>query len=561
MWHKPTAMRHFLVSAIGVMLVLSLLRSYLHLTPVRVSQSSAPSIILKMTWAARLTGQIPVVGTTSNPIKKYLDIFNPSSLSGVGFERLAVSGFQNDGIAIPGGDGHGNPDGDGDGDVNCERRRHTAMLGVQPSFDLQDDLTKVVLSLSAYPQIERAINDRNGSFEAFVGESWAELAGSGVWLPDHQVYLVVSRLIYYPSGSLAVPTISFLRGRVFDAQWKHLENYSLKWDGELISFPCTFDIPITWPDGGVFIGPEDPRVVLEDGVQGAEPVIVFNMLSEQLGGRRAMWLHRPFSNFTTALKIRGEDQKHEEKNWAPFFQRYPRSTPLHQPSHHLNFVYSLHPLRILRCQLLRGHCDWVFEQEPARLAIHTHPDVRGDMRGGTNFVPVHQSDPDIHLWVGFPRTHLDGACGSNNATYRPELVVLANSGAQFHIVYASDAMDFGTAVLDRAAREEPCDAGRILIPNGIVRWDQGPHDLMHLALSVADRTTQVVRLRGVSQLVESLPYLEKWRRALGPDDEPWGQRWSNAGGEVVGCSVAAAGNSSMRHADADVRDGQLTVVS
>lgn len=446
------------------------------------------------------------------------------------FERLAIPGFQNNGVPKSTAD--------------CEARRHTARLGVLPSFLLQDNLTQVVESLLDYPQVEHDLQNQGQPLDDFVAENWAELAGSGVWLAEYQVYFVVTRVIYYPSGSLSVPTISFLRGRLFDASWNHLDNYTLDWDEDPIAFPRILDIPVVWNEGGAFIGPEDPRVILEDGVPGAEPVVVFNMLYEKMDGRRAMWIHRPFTKFTKPLTIRGEPQIEVEKNWAPFF--HSDSSLTHQPSHHLNFVYSIQPLRILRCHLRHGHCDWSFKQELPDSIVQSHPEVQGEMRGGTNFIQVHESDPDISLWVGFPRTHLEICSGSASSSfYRPELVVLANSGAEFHIVYASDAIDFGTAVLDEAAREAPCTNGRILIPNGIVRWDQDRGDLLQLALSVNDRSTQVLPLRGVSQLVQSLPYLREWRRAVSPEGEPWAQRWSVVGADVVGCAVVAASNSSL----------------
>jgi hypothetical protein len=80
-----------------------------------------------------------------------------------------------------------------------------------------------------------------------------------------------------------------------------------------------------------------------------------------------------------------------------------------------------------------------------------------------------------------------------------------------------------------------------------VRWDQDRRDLLQLALSVNDHTTQVLSMRGVSQLVQSQPYLMEWRRAASPDGEPWGQRWSAVGADVVGCAVVAARNDSMQY--------------
>lgn len=326
-----------------------------------------------------------------------------------------------------------------------------------------------------------------------------------------------------------MPTISFLRGRVFDRHWKHLPNHTIEWNGERVTFPRFFDVPVDWKEDEIFLGPEDPRVILQEDMPGAEPVIVFNMATKQqpdADWRRAMWIHRPFSNFTTALTIRNEEPQFVEKNWAPFF--HGSDSQLQTPSHHLHFVYSMLPLRILRCQLFHGFCDWAFQSEHPE-SLDDDPDSRGSMRGGTNFerLPIPSAEnKNVHLYAGFPRTHLSGGCGP---VYRPELVVLASVGQTFHIVYASDAIDFGTAVLDR--RHSACDdEARILIPNGIIHWDRrARHDLMELAVSVADRTVQVVRIRGVLGLiVRSLPDL--LRRGS----------WAAGGRQAVECAVQAA---------------------
>lgn len=450
------------------------------------------------------------------------------------FERVTIPGFQNDGVSIS----------TGTVEDSCAARRRNATLGVLPSFPLDEDLIHTVQGLvQDYPPIAETFRNQRLGFEEFVRRYWAETAGSGVWLPDYRVYLVVSTVVFFPSGDLAAPMVSFLRGRIFDETWRQRDGYALDWDGEVITFPRIFDVPIDWGVDGAFLGAEDPRVVIEDGVPGAEPAIVFNMVSAQQG-RRTMWTHRPFSNLTAPFTIHGQELQHDEKDWAPFF--HADGAPHRRPGNHLHFVSSLQPLRILRCQLLHGYCDWVYNQQGLSGQLvqpSSHQSAQATIRGGTNFVPVHQSDPDMRLWAGFTSTHLDGACGSS--TDRPELVILANSGPDFHVIYASEAMDFGNAVLDPTARETPCGEEQSLVANGIVRWDQDRRDLMQLSLSVGARSTRVVSLRGISQLVWSLPYLGEWRRETSPKEEPWGLRWSVAGAEVVQCSVMAAVNASV----------------
>ena len=138
-------------------------------------------------------------------------------------------------------------------------------------------------------------------------------------------------------------------------------------------------------------GPEDPRVILESA-EGAEPVVVFNIILNATGNPLAMWLHRPFSDTVTVLTIRGEERRPMEKNWAPFFHNDDNSDGDYDinraPTTVLHFVYSLHPLRIVKCSIEDGVCDWVFqEQVPPILAV-SHDDTHGEMRGGTNFVRV-----------------------------------------------------------------------------------------------------------------------------------------------------------------------------
>ncbi|KAJ5815020.1 glycosyltransferase family 91 protein [Penicillium riverlandense] len=444
---------------------------------------------------------------------------NAGNRAGGEWKTLSLAGFQNNGEL----------------DESCDSRKRNGDIGVQKSFYPRENLTLAVQELGRYPQIERDFRNQSLPFLDFVDASWAELAGSGVWLPEQHVYLTVSRVVYYPSGNLAVPTISFLRGRVFDRHWKHLPNYTIEWNGERVTFPRFFDVPVDWKENMTFLGPEDPRVVLQEDMPGAEPVIVFNMATEQHpeeNWRQAMWIHRPFSNFSAALTIRNEEPQLVEKNWAPFF--LDNESQLQTPSHDLHFVYTLQPLRILRCQLYHGFCDWAFQSESPetpRQRIEDDPDSQGRMRGGTNFEPVpipSAENKNVHLYAGFPRTHFLGGC-SPNVTYRPELVVLASVGEAFHVVYASDAIDFGTAVLD--GQHSPCaDEARILIPNGIIHWDRrARHDLMQLVVSVADRTIEVVRIRGVLGLiVRSLPDLLQ------------GGSWAAGGRQVVECAAQAA---------------------
>lgn len=114
------------------------------------------------------------------------------------------------------------------------------------------------------------------------------MAGASVRLPDHNVYLAVTRVIYVPSGVLHWPTISLVRGQIYDAAWNHLDNYTVDWSGDKVMFPTVFEVPAVWEGGGIYFGPDDPRIVVEEGVRGAEPVIVLNVAFNPPDWTRAM---------------------------------------------------------------------------------------------------------------------------------------------------------------------------------------------------------------------------------------------------------------------------------
>ncbi|OJJ98295.1 glycosyltransferase family 91 protein [Aspergillus aculeatus ATCC 16872] len=463
-------------------------------------------------------------------------------------EELTLLGYQNDGLI--------------GANVDCGDRALNSTLLVHSSLGLHDNLTRTVRSLQHYPEIRYEFEQQSLSFENWVDKNWVELSGSAVWMARYQVYLLVNRVSYYPSGNLAQPTISWLRGRLYDSAWQPLDGHTIDWQGEAIAFPRIFDVPISWPPSGqIFWGAEDPRILLEENVPDAEPVIVFNMI-EGLNLRRRMYIHRPFSRFTTSLTIAHEEPHLVEKNWSPFFDPSrgegddPASVP--RPSHHLHLVYGFHPLRVLRCDLRDGRCDWDYTEEASTQLVPDGPHVDGDMRGGTNFVPVQtttsSSEPLLRLWAGLPRTHLDGGC-SEGATYRPELMILASPApAEFYILYSSDALELGPAVLNQSAQTHPCSGPHIVIPYAIVRWDQRPgHDLMAVSLSVADRTMQVVHLQGVRALIDRLPVMRtgmpdlRTRDRDAEPDVPRKSRWSAAGKHVLECSVSAARNTSLEN--------------
>ncbi len=289
------------------------------------------------------------------------------------FEPMPVPGFVNTGLPAPG---------------SCDTLRHNSTVGVQKGF-LHDGLIDIATALDSRPVVDYPddlVHDPKLTPEDIIGKTWTRMLGSSVWLPNQNVYLSVTRVSFCPSQIWALPKVSFLRGQLFNEGWEHLDNHTLIWGDKMLTFPTIFDIAVQWEAHGSLYGPEDPRLVLEEDVEGAEPVVVFNMVAERSDWKRAMYIFRPFTNYTKILTIGDEERQHIEKNWAPFFvpeeedlssdkRAWRRSRVVRRPSDYIHFVYAFKPLRILKCHLRCGDCEVVFEQTlPETVTSHHRED-------------------------------------------------------------------------------------------------------------------------------------------------------------------------------------------
>ncbi|OAP56518.1 hypothetical protein AYL99_09697 [Fonsecaea erecta] len=464
------------------------------------------------------------------------------------FEPLPIPGFVNTGLP---------------GKRSCDTLKYNSTVGVQKSFFLDDDIKQIAMTLDSHPMVDypdEMMNDPEMEANEIIDKTWARLSGSSVWLPEQKVFLSVTRVIFCPSKTRSVPKMSFLRGQLYNQDWEHLDNHTIAWDGQEFTFPLVFDIPVQWEEEGSLYGPEDPRIILEDNVEGAEPVVIFNMIAKRTEWKRAMYIFRPFSNYSTILTIKDADRQHTEKNWAPFFipneQKHKATgknpskavAPVRQSSEYIRFVYSFKPLRILKCHLRCGDCEFEFEQEVPDNFMTKHNEDGGSLRGGTNFVPVPlpssmDIDPRVRVYAAFPRTNIEKQC--DGSFYRPEFVVMINIGTQFHLAFASESLDFGTSLLDLGPEDDRCDKGRILIPNSVAQWDtSNGHDVMSVTFSVNDETVQVARVQGLLSFVRNLPQfktlLKKDGLLKGADPDLMSTLSSWVGDDVRGCLVEAA---------------------
>lgn len=217
-----------------------------------------------------------------------------------------------------------------------------------------------------------------------------------------------------------------------------------------------------------------------------------------------MYIHRPFTQQTTLLTIVGQERRKMEKNWAPFFY-HPETTS--EPSKVLHFVYGFEPLAIVNCSLQDRLCHIVYRQAVPVGWEAKHTPQKAPLRGGTNFIaaPFTQNGK-AKAFVGLARTHVYSACYDMfDGFLRPILVMLvATSAHDFHLSFVSEPIDFAGAAFESDSRN-PCGSGGILIPSSITRWTQTQkQDVIDVAFSVDDKTTQVLRLKGVHGYLQDL---------------------------------------------------------
>ncbi|KAK5088430.1 Beta-mannosyltransferase 1 [Lithohypha guttulata] len=426
-------------------------------------------------------------------------------------------------------------------------------LRISKSIYLEDDNLEIAETI-VHPMVDYTGQPKDLSFKEIVEKTWGAMAGSSVWLEKYQVYFSVTRVFFYTQGVKHWPKISFLYAQIYDPSWTKLDNFTISWQGESIVFPRVLDVEAEYEIGGGFYGPEDPRVIIEQGVQDAEPIVVFNML--QLRDKvRSMYVHRPFSNFTTNLKFSGKANTGTQKNWSPFFmpRNYTDSIDNQRwPSKHINFIFDWHPLKITRCHLLNGNCDFVYSQDQSgikysdHVAMNKYNDTQSAMRGGSNFEPLGISPgPGLTSFVGFPRTHTDAGCGKE-AIYRPVVAIMTTNGTHFYLDYMSSGLDFGHSVLTEAQYNDVCDKGRILLTNSIAKLDPRPqHDTLTLSMTVADSTVQVANLRGVGNLVSNLPQFNLNKTAAWHNEAVQAFRL-NVTHDVLVCAVQTISDYAIR---------------
>lgn len=310
---------------------------------------------------------------------------------------------------------------------------------------------------------------------------WYRLSGSSVWLSDHNVHLVVLRLLFSELKTRNNPTVSFILAQVFDKDWKELKDVRIVFptnhqedpnapgfeaNGQRFNsyrFPRLMPVPFAVEGrnpGSRFLGSEDPRIILIKNPKGyEEPMIAFNAkhfkmvpdkedkLKENRKDFRTMFVARlfqlqkgkggvdtdvhPLSNDmwyvrTDELRVKGVDRPGKAKNWTPMISEVDRERS-GGFDRSVIFVTQLGNLGVIKCDLIDhpGECSIEYSRKGGV----------GDMRGGLPLLSVNflleKSDiptsqllpPGREVFVGFARAHLMH-CGCGNSFYRPNLLVI-----------------------------------------------------------------------------------------------------------------------------------------
>lgn len=402
----------------------------------------------------------------------------------------------------------------------CRRLEFESSFHHTKQTYLHADYEKMQKALDASEEYDKLIQQASNQFKPTIPaeKQWFRFGGSSVWLPQHELHYMVSRMLYSPSGIPNKSFVSFLYIQLFDKNWEEMPETKLtvpydkkimksvtNADGSVtevlletklgsreISYPSllpiSFDVQMSVSSGKYYFGPEDPRILLRRNALGYdEPLIVFNMKNNRLV-KRVMYLYLPFSNHLQYLKKRLESYAKIEKNWTPFISELNADK--------INFIYSIDPLEILTCDIETATCDFLQKMEKLDF------DYVGPLRGGTqlvrlpfdNLVPEHILDKyrlpkNRQIYMGWARAHLN-ECGCGESMYRPNMIIMVEdfnpeeNKYYYKLADISEYVDFSAHVppWTTSKSDEPrdfientntkqCEGRNVLIPNSIAYWE------------------------------------------------------------------------------------------
>ncbi|KAK6459361.1 uncharacterized protein RJT20DRAFT_15435 [Scheffersomyces xylosifermentans] len=448
---------------------------------------------------------------------------------------------------------------------NCKVSRMDTEIEIAKSKILDNDLDRIANQLLFQLDNDDAFKDLRGFFKDNIQKQMSanrlhyylyKFLGTSVWLEQHGVHYMVSRIRYSAKGSKTGVSLNLIYAQVFNEKWEEMKDVELVYpsrhpeSNEVVyksgKFPAFLPVPF-YSDSNFpykFYGPEDPRIFLVKNEMGLdEPLMVFNAYHRKINNQvlvkenamnitfnfyRSMFFCWPFRyqlgkggmddirnpetdniiyNKVAELKRENIPRQNKEKNWAPFIDIHERD-PYDK---HIYFIYKWAKLDILKCKLTdldkdgQSQCEYVYQRSPE---LESSTKV-GPLRGGTEMIQF-----DLHghsAWIGFARAHIDD-CGCGSSMYRPNLAVLMKHGEEYKISYLSSFLTLDIPPQGWYSPKDFCRAGvpDVIIPNGISSWEtSGDRDLMTLTLSVSDDSLHVLQLRNVLQKIMELAKSEE----------------------------------------------------
>ncbi|SSD61998.1 uncharacterized protein SCODWIG_03759 [Saccharomycodes ludwigii] len=286
-----------------------------------------------------------------------------------------------------------------------------------------------------------------------------------------------------------------------------LNKYSVK-------FPTFMDIELG-SDSGLYLGSEDPRIVLKQQPV-KEPYIIFNMV--QKDGNRYIHGYYPLRKFDkqVTFTIGGRSPNRMEKNWTPFFHLEDETKSNTMYKGFIRFVYSYRPLQILKCSLLDGDCQLVYDGnlllnvDDNNVEHYEKNDFNklDNMRGGSQLINLNSILPIKveykNLWAGFAKLHLKD-CGCGERYYRPVLIVMSEHNGIYNEEMIVPVVDFDMDVLGWDRKTTKCGGYNVLNPNSITSWEiqQDGEDILQLLISEADFISRRIILKNVLKYIMS----------------------------------------------------------
>ncbi|OZJ02008.1 hypothetical protein BZG36_04863, partial [Bifiguratus adelaidae] len=328
------------------------------------------------------------------------------------------------------------------------------MVTLDMAIDISPNLTRFMSDDSNAPLVMERENHLSLSERP---ESWHSMATSSIWNPKHRPFETVSRLYFTPDpNELLYITSSSLWMEYFDKDWNRLDDALNKPRVIPIYIP-----PATADMMGMYLGPEDPRLLLDSY---NNTLVFFNM--NTMSGRR-FWYY----NVTNGHQVMFQSPNdQDQKNWTPIIF-----------DNELYFIYNLQPLMVLKCASGTGRCS-----VPHLLLLKAEPETSANGQKKIKFRVDFISNRFVLDYIPFMFHYMDKAS--------------AHEGMLYPSIHAE-------ALLSSRFREliPFWDGNQIFILSSIPYWDvNAKEDFAYVTFTIADKYYYVCRIRGLSSAVNGV---------------------------------------------------------